>query len=342
LGRGVLGVSGFVRSDTLDVNELMLAANAGSQYASSGVAIAALEEASSLVIIPANVALNLKLFSGYTHYANEYFTDLSGSLTSQSRTLQINDLEASSSVGAFKMSALYATRSRNDITVGFDIDMKKVQVERLIALLPAIDTLAPMLRSFEGVADCQISATAAMDTEMNLLLPTLKAACRIQGQNMVLLDGETFTEISKMLYFKNKKRNLIDRIAVDLLIHDSQIEVFPFILEMDRYRTAVSGIHKFDLTFDYHISVLRSPIPFRLGVDATGTLDDPHYRLVRCRYRDTNIPSYVTLIDATRIHLLQAIKAFDPAAAFSTVERSVSQAARMREQEEIEEEETLL
>jgi len=327
LGRGNLNVYGFLRSDTLDLNELMQAANAGSLYTSSGTVVKEIEEASSLIIIPANLILNVKLFTDYTHYGNEYFAGLSGSLTSRSRTLQINNLEASSSIGDFKLSALYATRSRNNITAGFDLEMKKVQVDRLIALIPSIDTLAPMLRSFEGVVDCIISATTSMDTSMNLLLPTLKAACRIQGENMVLLDGETFTEISKMLQFTKKSKNLIDHIGVDFLIHNSQIQVFPFIFEMDRYRAAVSGLHNFDMSFNYHISVLRSPLPFRLGVDVSGTLDDTHYRLARCRYRDANIPSYVELINSTRISLLEAIKAFDPASAFGAVERTVSRAA---------------
>ena len=334
LGRGTLGVSGFVRADTLDLNELMRAANAGSLYADNGIVIPEMEEASSLLIIPANLNLNLKLFADFTHYGDEFLTGLSGALSSRNRNLQISDLEAATSFGSFKLSALYATRSRTDITAGFDLDMSNVQVERVIALLPSIDTLAPMLRSFEGMVDCQISATTSMDTEMNLLLPTLTAACRIRGVNMVLLDGETFTEISKMLYFKNKNRNLIDHIAVDFLIHDNKIEVFPFIMEMDRYRAAVSGIHNLDMSFDYHISVLHSPIPFKLGINVTGTMDDLHYRLAQCRYRNANIPSYVELIDATRMDLLQAIKAFDPAAAFRSVDRTVSRAARIREEEE--------
>lgn len=93
------------------------------------------------------------------------------------------------------------------------------------------------------------------------------------GENMVLLDGETFTEISKMLHFKNKKRNMIDKISVEMLVRDNQIEIFPFVIEMDRYRAAVSGVQKLDMSFDYHISVLKSPIPFRLGIDIYGNPD---------------------------------------------------------------------
>ena len=164
-----------------------------------------------------------------------------------------------------------------------------------------------MLRSFEGMVDCTIAATAAVDTMMNIELPTLNAACSIRGENLVLLDGETFTEISKMLRFKNRERNLIDRISVDLLVHDNRIELFPFIVEMDRYKAAVSGVQRLDMSFDYHISVLKSPIPFRLGVNIFGTLDKFKFRIGRARYKSENLPSFVGLIDTTRVNLRRTI-----------------------------------
>ena len=63
---------------------------------------------------------------------------------------------------------------------------------------------------------------------------------------------------------------MIDSIAVDLAIHDNKIEVFPFLVEMDRYKVAVGGTHNLDMTFDYHLSVLKSPVPFKLGIDIKG------------------------------------------------------------------------
>ena len=39
---------------------------------------------------------------------------------------------------------------------------------------------------------------------------------------------------------------------------------------MDRYKVAVGGTHNLDMTFNYHLSVLKSPVPFKLGIDITG------------------------------------------------------------------------
>lgn len=76
-----------------------------------------------------------------------------------------------------------------------------------------------------------------------------------------------------MLHFKNKKRNLIDKVSVEMMVHDNELDMFPFILEMDRYKVAVGGVHKLDMSFNYHISVLKSPIPFKLGINISGTMD---------------------------------------------------------------------
>ena len=192
--------------------------------------------------------------------------------------------------------------------MGLELGLNKILVNKLIDLFPSMDTLVPMLRSFEGVVDCQITATCQTDSTMSVLLPTLNASCFMRGKDMVLLDGETFAEISKTLMFKNKKRNLIDSIAVDLAIKDSKIEVFPFLVEMDRYKVAVGGTHNMDMTFDYHLSVLKSPVPFKLGIDITGNLDDFKFKIVRCKYKDFLQPAKQAELDSTRRNVRELIR----------------------------------
>lgn len=328
-GRGKLRINMQLESDTLDINELVKAASAGSSYMTASDSYkdslhqavseehlqqmieqqAAVDTAAetSLIVVPGNVDIDVDLDVKHGVYADLTLSKLSGCLIVHDRCLQLNDLEAVTDAGTMKLTGLYATRSKKDITTGFDLEMQKIQVARLIKLIPSVDTLLPMLRSFEGVVDCQMAATAALDTAMNIQMPTLNAACRIHGQDMVLLDGETFTEISKMLHFKNKKRNMIDKISVEMLVHDSQIDIFPFAIEMDRYRAAVSGIQKLDMNFDYHISVLKSPIPFRLGIDIYGNPDKFKFRICRARYKSIDVPSYVEVIDSARLNLRRNI-----------------------------------
>lgn len=324
LSNGAIKINANIKSDTLNVNELVRAANAGSNYGAPGhTAIDQLNDEdleqqimlqtsdqvdqSDLIIIPRNLDLELGLKVKYGLYGNIELDNLTGKLITKDRRLQLENLQTNSSAGSMALTAIYTTINTNEITTGFDLEMKQMEVAKFIDMIPAVDQMLPMLASLEGFVDCQIAATARLDTAMNIMLPTLKAACRLNGKDMVLLDGKTFSEISKMLKFKNRKRNLIDRISVEMVVTDNQMTMFPFIMEMDRYKAAISGIHNLDMSFNYHISVLKSPIPFRLGIDIVGTLDDYRFRIGKARYKSENLPSYVEMIDTTRVNLRSAI-----------------------------------
>ena len=101
----------------------------------------------------------------------------------------------------------------------------------------------------------------------------------------MLLDGETFRKISRMLLFKNKKRNLIDSLSLEFFMRENKIVFFPFSIQMDRYRAMVGGAQNADMSFDYHASLINSPLPFKLGVNIKGNPDKPKIRPARAKYK---------------------------------------------------------
>lgn len=323
-GRGNIVMRLAVTGDTLDINQLIVASNAGAQAAArieSQIGAQTTQEqveemiqqqvdtanVSQLVIIPKNIDLKASLGIKRGYYGDVVMDSLRTELVARNRILQINKLQARTSIGAMAFNAVYATRSKTDITTGFDVTLTGVDVAQLIHLIPAVDSMLPMLASFRGQLDCSFAATASLDSTMSVLIPSLNAAGSLSGKDLVLLDGQTFTEISKILKFKNRARNLVDRISVELLVRNSAVELFPFVLEMDRYKAAVSGIQRLDMSFDYHISVLKSIIPFRVGVDIYGNMDHWDWKLVGARYKSDKVPSYSALIDTTRVDLRRAI-----------------------------------
>ncbi|MDY4042705.1 MAG: hypothetical protein SOY65_02735, partial [Marinifilaceae bacterium] len=61
-------------------------------------------------------------------------------------------------------------------------------------------------------------------------------------------------------------------------------------------------------TFDYHISVLKSPVPFRLGVDVYGSLDDMKFRITKAKYKDLFIPSRRAKVDSAQLNVRAQIR----------------------------------
>lgn len=319
-------------SDYIDCNELIKAMNSGMQYSeqlfSSGqttmngeslaemnsqtlqdsISIAALDTTDQVFVIPGYLDMTLQTNIKKLDFKDVELSEMQGEVIIRDQSLNLSNLKMNSNIGRGEMTLFYTAKDNSGASAGFDLNMEDMQVEKLISLYPAIDTLVPMLRSFEGVVDCQITATCKMDSTLSIELPSLHSACYLHGKNMVLLDGEAFTEISKTLMFKNKERNVIDSISVDLAIQDNKIEVFPFLVEMDRYKVAVGGTHNLDMTFNYHLSVLKSPVPFKLGIDITGNLDDFKYKIVKCRYKDIFKPAKEAELDSTRTNIRKEIR----------------------------------
>lgn len=325
-GRGVVKISAEIDSDSLDLNRLLTAVDAGMKFSNmsdsfkdsitrgSDENVARIMEENvadsldnALIVIPGNIDANLKLKVRSGKYSNLLLQEMSGEMLIKERCMQINGLQALTSAGNMELSAFYATKSKHDISTGFDLVFKDMDIEELISLAPAVDTLLPMLKSFKGVVNCQMAATCMIDTAMNVILPSLKGVARLGGENMVLMDGETFAMVAKKLKFKNREKNIIDKISVEMLVKENKIEIFPFIAQMDRYKFAISGTQNLDMSFNYYISVLKSPIPFRLGVKIFGTVDDMDFKIGKSQFKNDNLPVFSKVIDSTRLNLREQI-----------------------------------
>ena len=142
-----------------------------------------------------------------------------------------------------------------------------------------------------------------LDSCLNLRIPTLRSAIHLEGDSLVLMDGETFAEISKKFFFKNKERNLIDSIAVNISVQNGNVTVYPFVVQMDRYRAAVGGTQDLDMNFDYHISVLKSPIPIKFGLNIRGNLDDMKFGIGKAKYKNAVTPVEIHKVDSTIVNM---------------------------------------
>jgi len=145
-----------------------------------------------------------------------------------------------------------------------------------------------------------------MSVDMN----SLNGAACIDGKDLVLMDGETFSTIAKKLKFKNKKRNLIDTLSVTLSMSEGMVDIYPFVFKMDRYRAAVGGKQGLDMSYKYHISILDSPIPFKFGLTISGNGDDMKFKITKAKYKDLMKPTSKYNVQQIRVDLKEKISGF--------------------------------
>ena len=118
-----------------------------------------------------------------------------------------------------------------------------------------------------------------------------------------------FKKAARLLMFRNKKEGRIDKMTVEGMIKDSRVEVFPFILEMDRYMLGLSGVQNMDMSFRYHASLIKSPFLIKLGMDVYGPdFDNMKFKLGKAKYKSRNVPVFTSVIDDTKINLVESIR----------------------------------
>lgn len=268
----------------------------------------AYEGGSSIFMVPPRVDFTLQTDIGRARFGKMKLDSIHGEVVIRNQCIQLENLVLKTAAADMSTTAVYKATDTLRAYTGFALQMHDIRVDSLVRMMPDLDTLFPMLRSFAGTVDFHVAGDAWLDSTLTIDLPTLRGAAYLHGENMVLMDGETFAEISKMLMFKNKERNLIDSISVDLSIKDGTLSVFPFMVEIDRYKAAVGGEHNLDMSFKYHISLLKSPLPFRAGLDVYGNLDKMKYKITKAKYKDIFMPTKRTRVDSTQLNLKQHIR----------------------------------
>jgi hypothetical protein len=298
-----------MEADTINVNRMIRALAAGSHYSHqdgrtkdsiAGALLDGTEELPVAVpdtappgvwVVPRNIDLTLQAKIARTRFAKMELDRVNTRIVVRNQAVQVPDASLHSNIGDMRLALVYQARDPQSAELGLELFLHRIEVRKLIDAFPLFDTLTPMLRSLEGVVDCNMTGLSKLDPAMNVDFSTATASCTLQGRNLTLMDGETFSAIAKKLYFKNRQRNLIDSVSVELMLRDNYLLLFPFVLSIDRYQVAVGGTQYLDSRFDYHISILKWPVPLiKIGLNLTGTPDNMKIRPAKRLYSDLNDP----------------------------------------------------
>ena len=192
-----------------------------------------------------------------------------------------------------QLTAIYKSPSEDDLFMELDFHLLNIEIDELIELIPSVDSIMPMLKSFDGRAQFHLAVETGLKADYYPKMSTLIGAAAIEGQNLKVIDNEVFDGIKRKLLMSKDATGIIDSLDVEVQVLRNKVDVYPFRIKMDRYQAVIGGRHNInkDLDCGYHISLTDSPLPFRLGVDITGPItgiaESPlkHISLVRPKYK---------------------------------------------------------
>lgn len=297
-------------SDKTDIAQLMNLTN-GLNYEEEVVVAAANGDepsASGPYMVPKGVDIRVSADISNASYGEAIINNIKGDLVVKDGTLVLEDITCENDAAKMQLTAMYRTPRKNHLFLRLDYHLLEVEIEELLQMIPEIDSLMPMLNSFRGKGEFHIAVETNLDSLYNIKKSTLRGVSSINGQDLVLMDGETFSEIAKKLNFSKKTQNKVDSLSAEFTIFREEIDVYPFLMVMDKYKAVIVGRHNFDLSFNYHISVVDCPLPIKLGVDVIGTIDDFDYNLTKCKFAEFYRPVSRKVVENKRLEFKKMIR----------------------------------
>lgn len=240
-------------------------------------------------------------------FGNE-LQELAGDVTINDGTAILDQVGFVCKAARMQLTAMYKSPRPNHLFLGMDFHLLDIQIDELIDMIPYVDTLVPMLSSFNGNADFHLAAETYLFADYSPKMSTLRGAAALTGKDLVVLDSETFDKISSLLLFKKKTENRIDSLDVEMTLFRKEIEMYPFLLSMDRYQLCAAGRHTLDNAYNYHLEILHSPLPGRLAVDVKGVLPKLGFSLGKVQYAELYRPEKKGVVENQTLELKKMIR----------------------------------
>lgn len=254
-------------------------------------------------IVPRGMNVTINTHIDKVHYEDVDIRKVGGKIAVNDGILVLDQMGFTSDAARMQLTALYKTPRRNHLFLGLDFHLLDIKIAELIDMIPEVDTVLPMLKSFAGNAEFHFAIETYLKSNYDVKFSTLRGAAAIDGHDLVVLDNDTYRKISKMLKFKKGTTNKIDSLSAEVTIYKNEVDVYPFLLAIDRYKAIISGRHNLDMTYNYNVSLVS---PIRLGLDIIGT-DKRKFKLTKAKYATMFRPEKQNLVEQNVMNLKKQI-----------------------------------
>lgn len=255
-------------------------------------------------IVPFGVDINMKTTIKHAVIEDAEFRNIAGQVYVKDGILVLEEMGLTNDAAKMQLTALYKTPRLNHLFLGFDFHLLDIKIDKLIQMIPDVDTILPMLKAFSGNAEFHFAAETYLKSNYDIKYSTLRGAAAINGHDLVVLDNETYKNISKKLLFNKNTPNKIDSLSTEITIYKNEVDVYPFLLSIDKYQAIISGRHNLDMTYDYNISLIK---PVRIGLDIIGMSDRLKFKVGKAKYADVFVPERKNVVESNILELKSMI-----------------------------------
>lgn len=260
------------------------------------------------LLLPRNIDATVNVNIAQTQYKDLRIFNMGTALQMADGVLHIDSLYMSTGFGSAWMDLDYDTRRLDSIAVSLDFDVTRINVVRFFTNFKNLLAMMPQMSNLSGNVSARISGSMLMFPNNYIDMPSLQAEIAARGWDLKVHQDPFIRRITRMLLIESGDDIDIPAIEARASVHDDLLQLYPFDLEFDRYKLQMMGVNDFAGHLYYHLGVLRSPVPFRFGVNIRGLFSNPKLRFGGPKYNVERAQKEMTINYHQNINVMKELR----------------------------------
>ena len=272
----------YVKSDLLDLNEIMSAMSPSEQAARSADAAAASAEPQAILEVPRNLNLSLNTELQKVLFEKMTLSDIAGEMRMADGTLSLERLALGLFGGKASASGSYSTAADpSRPSLKLDADISGASFQKTFEELELVRQFVPIFAKTGGDYSLALDLRTSLGAGMAPDLQTLQASGQISSANIRVQQIEAFDALAKALNNDNLRKIEARDVTIRFAIRDGRIATEPFDLRLGDLNLNLSGSTGLDQTIDYKakVAIPGGKTLQSIGVNIGGTFSSPKITL---------------------------------------------------------------
>ena len=246
-----------VKSQLLDLNELMASMSNEEEVVEEQTAEAQTEESTSAIEVPKNLNLVLDCNLTKVLYDKIVMDNFVGTASVKDGVLSLDNLGMNMFDGKANATASYATTNIKNPRLRLDANFSQATFKKTAAELEIVEKLVPLFEQISGNYTMSLKCDMSLDETMSPELKSVNGSGKITSGNFSLSDVPVFNMLSKLVG-NGVDLNKIDATEVTVIsfvIENGNVITKPFDIKLGNTKLTLSGLTGLDQSVDYNVAV---------------------------------------------------------------------------------------
>ena len=246
-----------LKSQLLDLNELMAAMSTDEQAEQQPVEEQSSEEITQAVEVPKNLNLVLDCNIKKVLYDKMVMESFVGTASVKDGKLSLDNLGMNMFDGNAKATASYSTADIKNPRLGLDASFTQASFGTTAEQLELVEKIVPIFKKIEGNYTMNLNCNMLLDNTMSPVFKSVNGSGKITSGNFKLSDIPALGMVAKVVGngVDLSKIEASEVTVISFVIENGNVVTKPFDIKLGKTKLTLSGLTGLDQSIDYNVAV---------------------------------------------------------------------------------------